>query len=63
MDSNGNHVIQRCLQCLSNEDNKVKEFMLPEFPDIIILNLYLDMALLVNLVPLSVWFELSSVNL
>lgn len=22
-DLNGNHVIQRCLQCLSNEDNKV----------------------------------------
>ena len=23
-DLNGNHVIQRCLQCLSTEDNKVK---------------------------------------
>ena len=22
-DLNGNHVVQRCLQCLSNEDNKV----------------------------------------
>lgn len=22
-DLNGNHVIQRCLQCLNNEDNKV----------------------------------------
>lgn len=25
-DLNGNHVIQRCLQCLSNEDNKVLFF-------------------------------------
>lgn len=23
-DPNGNHVIQRCLQCFSNEDNKVR---------------------------------------
>lgn len=25
-DLNGNHVIKRCLQCLSNEDNKVHNF-------------------------------------
>lgn len=27
-DLNGNHVIQRCLQCLSKEDNKVYSFFL-----------------------------------
>lgn len=27
-DLNGNHVIQRCLHCLSTEDNKVKQFLL-----------------------------------
>ena len=30
-DLNGNHVIQRCLQCLSKEDNKVYSFFLSIF--------------------------------
>lgn len=30
-DLNGNHVVQRCLQCLSNEDNKVNIFVFDAF--------------------------------